>query len=70
MKMYGVVELQLNSFLTSALVGDKWSASNSSCFVPQGKKGPGTQFDKRLGRLQSCSQWYSTKGNTSTPSEN
>jgi hypothetical protein len=34
MKTYGAVELQLQAFLTSALEGIKWSASQSDRFTP------------------------------------
>jgi len=33
MKTYEEMELYLHAFLTSALDGDEWSASCSSCFT-------------------------------------
>jgi hypothetical protein len=37
MKAYGGVNVQTHVFLTSALVGDEWSASRTCRFNPQGK---------------------------------
>jgi hypothetical protein len=34
MKTYGEVDVQNHTFLTSALVGDEWSASCRSRFTP------------------------------------
>jgi hypothetical protein len=34
MKMYGRVEVQPHTFLTSALDEGEWSASHPSCFIP------------------------------------
>jgi len=39
MKAYGGVEVQLHSFLTSALDGGEWSTSRPSRFIP-GKEPP------------------------------
>jgi hypothetical protein len=39
MKAYGGVDVQINIFLTSALVGGEWSASRPGRFTP-GKKTP------------------------------
>jgi len=33
MKIYGKAEVQLHSFLTLALDGSEWSASQTSCFT-------------------------------------
>jgi hypothetical protein len=34
MKVYGGVDVQIHIFLTSALVGDEWSASRPGSFTP------------------------------------
>jgi hypothetical protein len=41
MKTYGGVDILIHIFLTSALVGGKWSASHPGCFTP-GKEPPDT----------------------------
>jgi hypothetical protein len=41
MKAYRGVDVLSHIFLTSALVGDEWSASRSGSFTP-GEKAPGT----------------------------
>jgi hypothetical protein len=43
MKTYGVVEVELQSFLTSALDGDEWSVSRPDRFTP-GEKAPDTHW--------------------------
>jgi hypothetical protein len=40
MKTYGRVNIQINVFLTSALVGDQWSASCPSRFGPRKRTAP------------------------------
>jgi hypothetical protein len=35
MKVYGGVDVQIHIFLTSALVGGKWSASRPGLFTPE-----------------------------------
>jgi hypothetical protein len=35
MKLYGGVDVEIEIFLTSALVGSEWSASRPSRFIPQ-----------------------------------
>jgi hypothetical protein len=37
MKAYGVVDVYIHIFLTSALVGGEWSASRPGRFTPGGK---------------------------------
>jgi hypothetical protein len=41
MNTYGGVDVQIQVFLTSALVGGEWSASRPCCFTP-GERAPGT----------------------------
>jgi hypothetical protein len=40
MKAYGAVDVKIHIFLTSALVGGEWSASNPGHFTP-GERAPG-----------------------------
>jgi hypothetical protein len=42
MKVYGVVHVQIQLFLTSALVGGELSASHPNCFIT-GERSPSTQ---------------------------
>jgi hypothetical protein len=43
-KIYrGVVDVQLHTFLTSALDGDEWSVSHLSHFMPK-QRAPGTHW--------------------------
>jgi hypothetical protein len=37
MKTYGAVDIYIQVFLTSALVGDEWSASCTDRFIPEEK---------------------------------
>jgi hypothetical protein len=41
MRTYTEVDVQIHVFLTSALVGDVWSASNPGLFTPE-ERAPGT----------------------------
>jgi hypothetical protein len=41
MKTYGGVDVWIHVFLTSAVIGDEWSASHPDRFVP-GERVPGT----------------------------
>jgi hypothetical protein len=43
MKEYGVVDVQIHIFLTSALIGEKWSASRACRFTTE-EKAPGTHW--------------------------
>jgi hypothetical protein len=43
MKTYGVVDVLNQVLLTSALVGDEWSASRPGRFYP-GERAPGTHW--------------------------
>jgi hypothetical protein len=43
MKTYGRVDVEIYVFLTSALVGGRWSASLSGRFIP-GESDPGTHW--------------------------
>jgi hypothetical protein len=43
MKTYGGADVQIHIYLTSALVGDEWSASRPGHFTP-GKRAPGTHW--------------------------
>jgi hypothetical protein len=43
MKAYGGVDVEIQIFLTSALVGGEWSASRPGCFTP-GERAPGTNW--------------------------
>jgi hypothetical protein len=43
MKEYGVVEVQFDAFLTSALDGGEWSASHPGRFTPR-ERAPGTHW--------------------------
>jgi hypothetical protein len=43
MKAYGGVDVQIQIFLTSALVGGEWSTSRSGRFTP-GERAPGTHW--------------------------
>jgi hypothetical protein len=43
MKTYGGVDVEINVFLTSALVGGEWSASRSCRFTP-GERAPATHW--------------------------
>jgi hypothetical protein len=43
MKVHGGVDVQIHIFLTSALVGSKWSASHACCFIPK-ERSPGTYW--------------------------
>jgi hypothetical protein len=45
MKTYGGVEVQLHTFLTSALVGGEWFVSRAGCFTP-GERAPGTHWER------------------------
>jgi hypothetical protein len=53
MKTYGGVDVQGNLFLTSALAGDKWSASRPGFFIPgliaSGPHWMGGWVDPRIG---------------------
>jgi hypothetical protein len=40
MKTYGVVEVQLHAFLTSALDKDEWSVSRPDSFAPREETHP------------------------------
>jgi hypothetical protein len=55
MKTYGGVDLQTQIFLTSALVGDEWSASRPYCFAP-GTHFIGGWVDPRAG-LDDMVKW-------------
>jgi hypothetical protein len=46
MKVYGGVDVQIDGFLTSAIVGGEWSASRPGRFSPR------FPLDKRLGGPQ------------------
>jgi hypothetical protein len=48
------MEVQLQSFLTSAIDGGEWSASRTSRFTPRGKN-PLYPLDRKLGGPQSRS---------------
>jgi hypothetical protein len=54
MKAYGGVDVQIHIFLTSALIGGKWSASRIGRFTPRGNS-PRYPLDRRLGGPQSRS---------------
>jgi hypothetical protein len=43
MEAYGGVDVETHVFLTSALVGDEWSASRPGRFTP-GERAPGTHW--------------------------
>jgi hypothetical protein len=43
MKAYGRLDVQIHIFLTSAIVGGKWSASRPGIFTP-GERTPGTHW--------------------------
>jgi hypothetical protein len=43
MKLYGGVDVQIYTFLTSSLAGGDWSASCWSCFTP-GERAHGTHW--------------------------
>jgi hypothetical protein len=43
MKTYGEVDVQIHICLTSALVGDEWSASRPGCFTP-GERATGNHY--------------------------
>jgi hypothetical protein len=43
MKAYGEVDVWIDVFLTSALVGGEWTASRPGRFTP-GERAPGTHF--------------------------
>jgi hypothetical protein len=51
MKAYGGADVEIHIFLTSALVGDEWSASRTCCFTPGGTS-PWYPLDRRLGGPQ------------------
>jgi hypothetical protein len=53
MKAYGVVDVLIHIFLTSAIVGGEWSASQAGRFTPR-ERAPGTYWlggsvDPRVG---------------------
>jgi hypothetical protein len=48
-KAYGVLDVEIHIFLTSALVGDEWLASRPGRFTPQ------HPLDRRLGQPKSQS---------------
>jgi hypothetical protein len=54
MKAYWGVDVQINIFLTSVLVGGEWSASRPSSFIPR-KRTPRTHWIGKLGEPQSRS---------------
>jgi hypothetical protein len=43
MKVYGGVDVYIQVFLASALVGGEWQASLPGCFT-RGERAPGTQW--------------------------
>jgi hypothetical protein len=43
MKTYGGVDVEIQLFLTLALLGGEWSASCPNCFIPK-ERAPGTQW--------------------------
>jgi hypothetical protein len=43
MKVYGGVDVQIHAFLTSALIGDEWSASRPGRFIPW-ERAPSTHW--------------------------
>jgi len=53
MKTFGVVEVQLHTFIAPAIDGDEWSASHPAT-LPTGKE-PLALLDRRLGGPQSRS---------------
>jgi hypothetical protein len=57
MKAYGRVDVESHIFLTSVLVGGKWSASRPYRFTP-GERAPPHSLDRRLGGPQSRSGRY------------
>jgi hypothetical protein len=54
MKTYEEVELLIQAFLTSALVGGEWSASRTGRFTPPGKE-PQYPLESSLGEPQNRS---------------
>jgi hypothetical protein len=61
MKAYGGVDVQIHIFLTSALVGGKWSTSRPGRFTPPPERAPGTHciggwVDRRAG-LDDMEKW-------------
>jgi hypothetical protein len=52
MKTYGEVDVQIQVFLTLALVGGEWSASRT-CHLTPGERALGKKLDRRLGGPQS-----------------
>jgi hypothetical protein len=55
MKMYGAVNVYIHIFLTSALVGGKWSASFTPRPLYPGGKNPRYPLYRRLGGPQNRS---------------
>jgi hypothetical protein len=67
MKAYGGIDVQIHTFLTSALVGGKWSASRSDYLTPQ-QRAPVTHWIEPVWTTWRGENFYPYRDSNSDPS--